>query len=255
MGEEKSVQAVDRALDVIESVASEQNGRSLTEISRYTGMHKSTVYRLLITLMRRGYLVRDNVGQYRIGHKMIEVTSYYISGLELQTEARPYIAEISSYLGMGTYLGVLEGDKVVYVEKINGTNSVRMFSQIGIKIPAYCSALGKCLLSNFSNEDLEKTLEDCSFIKFTPNTISCLEDLKKELMMVRKRGWAMDDEEYEPGHRCVGVPIYDYKGDIIAAVSVCSDVHVLTDDRVNETALYMMGKAREISERMGNSRI
>lgn len=251
MSDDKGVQSVERALDIIESAASRQEGKSLTEISADTGLHKSTVYRIINTLVRRGFLMREDDGNYKLGHKLIETASYYINELELQTEARPYIAEISAFLGMASYLGVLERENVVYLEKITGPFAPKAFSQISTRVPAYCSSLGKCLLSGLSKDKIERTMGECSFIKFTPNTISSMEELHKELIKVRRQGWAMDDEEYEPGHRCVGAPIYDYKGDIIAAISVGGDRHVLTDQRIEEVARYMMRNAMEISEKLG----
>lgn len=251
MSDENGVQAVERAIDILESVAAEQNGRNLTEISSDTGLHKSTAYRIIMTLMRRGYLVKGDNGNYKIGHKMIETTSYYISELDLHTEARPYIAEINSYLGLDGYLGILDGDTVVYIEKISGAGVRKLFSQVGMRIPAYCSSLGKCLLSGLSGEELEKVMKDCSFIRFTPTTITDMKSLHRELSDVRARGWAIDDEEYERGHRCIGAPIYDYKGDIVAAISASGDKHVLGDDRIDEIAEYVKKAAAEISEKMG----
>lgn len=251
MSDDRGVQSVERALDIIESAADEQEGKNLTEIAADTGLHKSTAYRIINTLVRRGFLTREDNGNYRIGHKLIETVSFYINELELQTEARPYIAEISAFLGLATYLGVLEGENVVYLEKIAGPLALNSFSQSGARVPAYCSSLGKCLLSGLSVDRLEKSMKDCSFIKFTPATISGIEELHQELIKVRRQGWAIDDEEYEPGHRCIGAPIYDYRGDIIAAISVSGDKHVLTDERIEEVAEYMVKNAMEISVKLG----
>lgn len=252
MAEDKSsVQSVERALDIIEAVGADQRGLGLTEIAEKAGLHKSTAYRITATLVDRGYLIKTEEGRYRIGLKYIEVASCFITGLELQTEARPYVAEAASHLGLTSYLGILDGDKVVYIEKMDGISSMRMFLNIGQKVSAYCSSLGKCLLSNFSKVEIDDIMKDCSFIKFTPNTISSLEELHREIAKVRSRGWAMDDEEYEKGHRCIGAPIYDYRGDIIAAISASGDKHVLTDDRIEEVAGYMVKTAKEISKTMG----
>lgn len=252
MAEDKnSVQSVERALDIIEAVGADQRGLGLTEIAEKAGLHKSTAYRITATLVDRGYLIKTDDGRYRIGLKYIEVASCFITGLELQTEARPYVAETASHLGLTAYLGILDGDKVVYIEKMDGISSMRMFLNIGQKVSAYCSSLGKCLLSNFSKVEIDDIMKDCSFIKFTPNTISSLEELHREIAKVRSRGWAMDDEEYEKGHRCIGAPIYDYRGDIIAAISASGDKHVLTDDRIEEVAGYVVKTAKEISKTMG----
>ncbi|MDO4544566.1 MAG: IclR family transcriptional regulator [Bacillota bacterium] len=251
MPDDKSVQSIERALDIIEAVAVEQEGLSLTEIAVKVGLHKSTAHRIIATLTKRGYLDKSNENNYRVGLKLIEAVSCYINSLELQTEARPYVAQITANLGLTSHLGVLDGDKVVYIEKMDVVSSVKMYSQIGLRMHAYCSSLGKCLLANYSKEQLDAIMTDCGFIKFTANTIADIDALHVEINKVRKQGWAMDDEEYEIGHRCIGAPIYDYRGDIIAAISASGDKHVLTDDRIEEVSQYVMKVALEISKGMG----
>ncbi len=250
-GEDKIVQSVDRVLDIIEVLAEEQEGLGVTELSKRVDLHKSTTHRLLATLARRNYVERTESGAYKIGLKLIEAVSCYINSLELQTEARPYIIGITSHLGLTSYLGVLEDDYVVYIEKMDLSSTVKMYSQIGLRMHAYCSSLGKCLLSNYSKEELETRMKNCSFTKFTPNTISSIQELHEELIKVRKQGWAIDDQEFEMGHRCIGAPIYDYRGDIIAAICASGDVRVLTDDRIEDTARYVKQVALNISRSMG----
>ena len=251
MTDEKGVQSIERALDIIESVAVEQGGKHLTAIAEETGLHKSTAHRIIMTLVSRGYLAKAASGNYRLGFKLIEDASYYINHLELQTEARPYIAEISAHLGMSAYLGVLEGDKVLYIEKMHMVTPAKLYRRIGTSVPAYCSSLGKCILSGYSKTQLEEIMAECSFIKFTEKTIDNMDTLHRELNKVRLQGWAIDDEEYEKGHRCIGVPVYDYRGEIVAAVSASGEKHVLTDERVQETAEYLMEKAMQLSRDMG----
>ena len=248
---DNSVQSLDRALDVLEALASEQDGLGVTEISDRVDLHKSTVHRLLATLLDRGYVSKNEHGSYNIGLKLIEVVSVYLNSLELQTEARPHVAQISTDLGLTAHLGVLDGDQVVYIERMDMYSGVKLYSQIGLRVHAYCSSLGKCLLSNFSSEDLDKIMNDCSFTKFTPNTISSLEELHEELKLVRKRGYGMDDQEFSMNNRCIGAPIYDYRGEIIAAVSASGPPTLLTDERVPHVADYVKNKAGEISRSMG----
>ena len=251
MTDDKGVQSIERALDIIEAVAVEQEGLGLTEIAGCTGLHKSTAHRIIATLVNRGYLDRTHGNRYKVGLKLIEAVSCYINSLELQTEARPYVAQITAHLGLTSHLGVLDGDKVVYIEKMDVVSTVKMYSQIGLRMHAYCSSLGKCLLANYSKEQLDKIMQGCGFTRFTPNTITSIEALHREIAKVRKQGWAMDDEEYELGHRCIGAPIYDYRGDIIAAVSASGDKHILTDDRIDEVSGYVMKVALQISKDMG----
>lgn len=248
---EYSVQSLDRALDILEALGSEQEGLGVTEIADRVDLHKSTVHRLLSTLLERGYVEKNEKGSYHIGLKLIEVVSIYINSLELQTEARPYVAQISTDLGLTAHLGVLEGDQVIYIERMDMYSGVKLYSQIGLRVHAYCSSLGKCLLSNFSKEELDRIMKDCSFNKFTPNTISSLEELHRDLKEVRLRGYGMDDQEFDMNNRCIGAPIYDYRGEIIAAISASGHPSLLTQERVPSVANYVMEKARDISRSMG----
>lgn len=248
---EHSVQSVDRSLDVLEALASEQGGLGVTEIATKVDLHKSTVHRLLSTLLERGYVEKNDEGTYHIGLKLIEVVSVYLNSLELQTEARPHIAQISTELGLTSHLGVLDGDQVVYIEKMDVYSVVKLYSQIGLRVHAYCSSLGKCLLSNFSREELDIIMKDCSFNKFTANTISSLDELHEELKKVRVQGWGMDNQEFDMNNRCIGAPIYDYRGEIIAAISASGPPSLLTEDRIPNVSEYVMKQAKEISKRMG----
>lgn len=248
---ENSVQSIERALDIIESLSSEEKGLGVTEIADRVGLHKSTVHRLLATLNDRGYVEKNEEGSYQIGLKLIEVVSFFINSLELQTEARPHVAQISTELGLTSHLGVLDGDQVVYIERMDVYSGVKLYSQIGLRVHAYCSSLGKCLLSNFSKEELYKIMRDCSFTKFTENTISSLDELYEELKDVRKKGYGMDNQEFDMNNRCIGAPIYDYKGEIIAAISASGPPNLLTEERIPSVSEYVMKKAGLISRSMG----
>lgn len=247
----KGVQSIERALDIIEAVAVEQSGLTLTEISDCVDLHKSTVHRVLSTLIKRNYISKTAEGRYKIGLKPIEVVSYYINNLELQTEARPYVSQITAELGLTAHLGVLDGDKVVYIEKVDTQSAVKLYPQIGQRVYAYCSSLGKCLLSNYSKAQLEDILSGSNFISYTSKTLTTVDALYEEITLIRDQGFAIDDEEYEIGHRCIGAPIYDYRGEIIAAISASGDKYLLTDERIQEVAAYVKKMAFEISKGMG----
>ena len=179
MTEDKGVQSIDRALDIIEAVAEAGRPMGLTEIANQVGLHKSTAYRIIETLFQRGYLAKTDEGSYKIGLKLIDAVSCYINSLELQTEARPYVAKLAARFGLTTHLGVLDGEYVVYIEKMDVFSTVRMYSQIGLRMHAYCSSLGKVLLAGLSKAELEARLKDCSFIRFTPHTIGSLQELEQ----------------------------------------------------------------------------
>ena len=251
MSSDNNVQSIDRALDIIEVLSQENEGLGVTEIAGRIGLHKSTAHRIIATMSDRGYLNRTDKGTYKIGLKLIEAVSCYINSLELQTEARPYVAQITSELGLTSHLGVLDGDQVVYIEKMDVFSNVRMYSQIGVRVHAYSCSLGKCLLSNYSSQQVRKIMVNCSFIRFTKKTLGSVDQLIADLDKVRSRGWAIDDEEAEVGHRCIGAPIYDYRGDIIAAISASGPTSLLTKDRIEPVAEYVRKQALEISKSMG----
>lgn len=253
MDKNDRVQAVDRALDIIEVLATEPEGLGVTEIAQRVELHKTTAHRLIGTMTIRGYLEKTEDGRYKIGLKLIGAVSCYINSLELQTEARPYLAQITADLGLTAHLGVLDGDKVVYVEKMDVISSVKLYSQIGLHVPAQCSSLGKCILAKYSKEELRDVMSNCDFINYTSNTITDADALYDEVMKVRDRGWGMDNEEYKAGHRCIAAPIYDYRGDIIAAVSASGSSNILTEKRFKEISAYLMGISKEISRTMGYS--
>ncbi len=245
------VQVLDRSLDIVEIVAATQKGLGISHIAEKTGLPKATAHRLVTALCARGYLQKDHSNNYQVGIKLIEVASYYINELELQTEVRPYLKGIVQQLNLTAHLGVLDRDKVVYVEKQDLFSRFGLYAQIGYRVPAYCSSMGKCLLSALSEEKLAEALQGCHYVKFTANTITDFRTLKNELQKVRSQGWAMDDQEEQLGQRCIGAPIYDYRGEMIAAISASGNLETLPDEKINKVAAYVMRVSREISQKIG----
>jgi len=136
------------------------------------------------------------------------------------------------------------------VEKMDIQPDLRRYAQIGLRVPAQCSSLGKCLLACLSGEEMSFALEHCRFEHYTPSTITDREHLREHLREVRHQGWALDDEEYLVGHRCVGAPIYDYRGETIAAVSASGPKTLLTDERIDEVVEQVKKAASSISKQL-----
>jgi len=249
---DKAVQTIERALDIIELLAIQREGLGVTEIGSRIGLHKSTVYRLLNTLAERGYIEKDDkYSTYRIGLKFLEISSLYLNQLELKTEALPYMRKLAEIVGQPVHLAILDGKEAVYIEKVEALNSIRMYSQIGRRIPLHCSAIGKVLLSGLKEKDCEDVIKNLKLLKFTDNTIVDHSKLLNEVNSVRVKGWAIDDEEHEEGIRCVAAPVYDYSGKIIAAVSVSGDSRCITKERDEEISVLVKKTAKDISKRMG----
>lgn len=249
---QENIQIVNRVLDIIETLAEAPSPMGPTKLAEATGLSKSTVHRLLASLHSRNYVEKDIVnGKYSIGPKLIEVVSCYINSLELQTEARPYLSKLTYDLNLTCHLGILDGHEVIYIEKLDAVAPMKLYSNVGFRVPAYCSSLGKCLLSCLSGEELTNAMENCKFEAFTPKTITNLKNLQIHLRQVRNQGWAMDDGEYDPNHRCIAAPIYDYRGDMIAAISVSGNITNLSDARIDSVRKEVLIAAGQISKRLG----
>lgn len=245
------VQSLDRAFDILELLSREQYGLSLTEVSNRLELHKSTVYRLLNALRQRGYIEKTAKNSYHLGMEFIELSSLYLNNLELKTEASPILRELSTLAGSAVFLAMLQENEVVYIDKMETFNSLRDYSVIGRRAPLYCTALGKSMLAQRSDTEIRRYCRDVELKPFTENTLTTAVALLEECTAARRRGWSLDDEEYEEGLRCIGAPIRDYRYEVIAAVSVAGNVSVVTRQRAGEIAGYVTKAAQDISRRMG----
>jgi len=248
-----TVQSIERVFDILELLSKEQNGLQLTEIGRRLDLHKSTVYRLLAVLRKRGYIEKsESTNRYRIGAGFIELSSMYLNNVELKTEAAPYLRKLSQMTKETVFLAMIQDTEVVYLDKFEQFSSLRKYSVIGQRRPIYCTSLGKAMIMHRSEEEIVKLFEGVVFERFTEKTIRDVPALLVELEKCRARGWTMDDEEYEPGVQCIGAPLLDYRGTAIAAISV---VWSMYNSKVNpeELAGYVVDIASSISKRLGYS--
>jgi len=245
------VQSLDRTFNILELLSREQHGLNLTEIGNRLDLHKSTVYRLLSALKERGYIEKTAQGSYRLGMEFIELSSLYLNNLELKTEAQPILRELSKLTGNTAFLATLQENEVVYIDKMETHNSLRKYSIIGQRAPLYCTALGKSMLTGKTGDQIRRLYRDVDMAAFTAKTITTVDALIEEVERIRRRGWSVDDEEYEEGLRCIGAPIRDYRNEVIAAVSTSGYASVITRERIEEIAGYVAKAARDISQRMG----
>lgn len=248
---EGNIQVLDRAFDILEEIARSRGPVGLSELAQRMTMSKSTVFRILQTMVARGYIEKTLEGLYAIGPKMFDTLSYHINSLELQTEAKPYLTALKRSLGLTAHLGILDGAFVSYIEKEATDWGEEAYTQVGYRSPAYCSSMGKCLLACLSSGELEEVLYGYDFKAYTPNTFTSKTAFVKYLHQARKQGWAMDNEEYEVGHCCVAAPVFNYRGDAIAAVGVSGTPESISQDRLDDVTKQAMLAAKRISEHMG----
>ena len=247
-----SVQSIDRIFDIIELLSNEQQGTSITEIGRRLELHKSTVHRLLSVLRERGYIEKDaETNFYRIGPRFVDVASLYLNKLEIKTEAEPFLQELSRGVNETVYIAILQDSEVVYINKVEQFDSLRKYSVIGQRKPIYCTSLGKSLMLDKSDEEIRALLANVQFEPFTKNTHRSVETLIADVARSRSSGWTRDDEEEEIGTQCVGAPVYDYRGRIIAAISVSTRKKGVEGLRFEQVGPRVVSTARGISARLG----
>lgn len=246
------VQSIDRVFDILELLSTEHEGLSLTLISQKVDLPTSTVYRLLSVLRDRNYIEKnDATNVYRLGLGFVELTSLYLNNVELKTEAHPYLRRLSTLTGQVVFMGIEQDGELVYIDKYEQFNEIRKYCFIGQRRPLYCTALGKSLLSGFEDDGIRQLYRDKELKAMTPNTITDVEALIREVRRTRERGYAIDNEEIEEGLYCVSAPVYDYRGTVIAAISTSWDlVKHGSSDREKNIDL-VKEKALEISIRMG----
>lgn len=251
MEEQHIVRVVDRVFDIIEQIAASGTPMSLSDIAKATGMSKSTVHRLLASMCTRHYIEKNADNTYSIGYKLMETVSLHINSLELLTEAKPFLGSLMRDLHLTAHMGILDGCDVIYLEKMDNYPNTRLYTQVGFRSPAYCSSMGKCLLSCLSGAELEDTLYACDFKRYTPNTITDIHEFKRHLRVVRRQGWAMDNEEYQLGHRCIGAPVYDYRGTPVASISASGSISQLSDDTLESVIHEVKQAAAKLSQKLG----
>jgi len=248
---DKSVKVLDKAIDLIEIISRDPRGLKLSEITNKSGLNKTTAYRILSTMLDRKFLEKDENGYYRIGSKMLEVISYYISKLELQTESRPYLWQLTNKLQLSAILAVFYKNESILVDKMEFIHDHANFNDFGIRLPVYSTAYGKCLMATMSSVELDYLFEEIELVKLTDYTLTSKEQILKELKQIKKLGYAMDNEEHEYNERCIAAPIYDYRGEAIAAITVSGTNAQFSPEKLPEIIKEVKKAAKKISERMG----
>lgn len=238
------LQGVDRTLDVLETLAVKP--ATLAEVARATGLAKSVTHRILASLVVRGYAVNDG-GRYRLGLRVARLAAAGLADTDVRTGSRPALERLARATDETVHLMVLEDDAVVYLDKVESSHTVRMASRIGMRGLVHCTACGKAILAWLPVQEARATVTRADLPARTPRTITDVETLMTALEQVRRRGYALDDEENEPDVRCVAMPVLDADGRPVAAVSVSAPAYRLPRRRVPAIAAQIRIAIGEIA--------
>ncbi len=245
---------VRKALDILDCLSKERTPLPTKEIARRCGISRPTAYRLLSTLASYGYVSRDHNQdeRYRLSYKVLELSKSLLDGIELRQQALPFLTSLSQAANETVHLAVLDRDEVIYIDKVESTQPVRMHSTIGCRNPVHCTALGKAILAYLPPDERKRILDSVELERRTANTLTDRDRLEEHLDAVRLQGFAMDDLENEEGIRCVGAPIFGYSGKVVAAVSVSGPAYRLSVEMAREIGAQVRTTAASISRQLGH---
>jgi DNA-binding IclR family transcriptional regulator len=248
------VEAAARTLELLHAVARINGPASLSAIVAELGWSKPTVYRLVRTLESAGALRQQDGRGYLLGPALITLGQAALRATRLPDIARPYLESLYEQLGETTVLTILDGDEVVYLDRIDADKILVPYTHTGSRLPAYCTSTGHVLLAALPDDEVRERLEACEFVQLAPNTLRSLDELIARLHEVRRQGYAINDEELALGHRSVAAPLTDHSGEVVAALSVSVPaVRVSRSDLIRFATDALMPAAAALSVALGAS--
>lgn len=240
------IQSLARGLKLLGLLGSAADDLGVTELAAEMGIDKSSVSRLVQTLASYGFAEQDPVSRrYRLGPEVVRLSRTLLTRMPLRDEAKPFLRELVDRTGECAHVAILAQQQALYVDQVEPTSSLRVSTGVGSLAPLHCTALGKSLLAFDPSASLPPELP-----AYTHNTITDREALSAHLTETRRRGFAVDDEEFEPGVRCLAAPIYDYRGKIVGAIGVSGPATRMNAERMEEYAAVVVAIGRTLSDRM-----
>ena len=241
-----------KALSLLNLVAANPD-RTLSELSRLADIPAPTALRLLRALQEEALVEVDQDGRYRLGVHCLVLGSTSLEGFDLRREARLELEELADRFDETVHLGVPDGTEVIYVDKVETSQSVRMYSRIGARSPMHSTGIGKAILA-YAGDDLFQAVVRAGLPRRTPNTITDPDELAAELERTRRRGYAIDDIENEDGIRCAAAAVLDAEGVPVAALSVSGPASRITEERIPALGKAVTEVAERLSARLGYKR-
>lgn len=249
-----TVQSLIRALSLLNALARHDRGLGLSEAAKETGLAVSTAHRLLSTLQHENFVRFDPEGSvWMIGVQAFIVGSAFLRARELTGVARPIMRQLMERSGETVNLAVEEGGEAIYVAQIECRQTMRAIARPGGRAAMHCSGVGKALLAAMAEEDVERIIVLRGLPAATAETITTPAALRAELEAIRKRGFAIDQEENAIGLRCVAAPIFDEHGKPIAAISLSGPTARIGDDLVLALGEAVRDAARQITMGLGGA--
>jgi len=237
---------------MMENIAQSPAGLTNSEISRRLQIPKSSASYILRTLERRGYLHRDaESGKYRLGLKILALSRGVTTGMDLRKLALPFLQQLVNRTLLTCHLAILDAGEAVYIEKVDAPGFIKMDTWVGRRMYVHSTSVGKSLVAWLPPVEIAAILHDYGLPKRTAKTITVSARFLKELEKVRGQGYAVDDEENSPGARCVGAPVFDTPGHVVAAVGLSGTTSQITHANIPKLAEWLKETSWKISRQLG----
>jgi IclR family KDG regulon transcriptional repressor len=239
------IQSLARGLKILELLAQAETGVGITELAEALGVDKSSASRLAQTLAAYGFAEQDtDTRRYFVGPQIMRLSRSVLSRMPLRDQAKPFLRQLVERTGECAHLAILAQGQALYIDQVESLSSLRVTTGIGTLAPLHCTALGKSLLA-FNSEPLPSDLP-----VFTPRTISDQETLRTHLEQTRRQGYAVDDEEYEYGVRCVAAPVFDFRGKVVGAIGISGPAGRVGLDKLAQFGAIVAEVSRALSDRL-----
>lgn len=241
------VGSLERGLAVMEILARHPNGLTLTDMAAEAGLTRAGARRFLLTLAATGYATQSG-RLFMLSPRLLSVARTWLQGAPLWTHAEPIMRDVSAALNESCSAAVLSGEDVVYVARVPGRRILSVALNVGTRLPAWCTSMGRVLLSDLQTEELTKFLAAATIQRRTPKSIVSRKQLAAEIARAAEQGFAIVDEELEIGLRSIAVPIHDRQGKIVAAINVSTQAGRFTTEEMERQILPRLRKAARAIE-------
>ncbi|SEQ73619.1 IclR family transcriptional regulator [Thalassovita taeanensis] len=246
------VQSVERALTLLELMAATEDGARLSDLARSAGLAASTAHRLLTTLEQRGFAQSDAAsGRWHIGQRSFAVGSAYTRQRNFVVPALPFLRRLRDMTRETANLGVIENGEVVTLSQVESREIMRAISPPGGRVPVLCSGMGKAILATWEDAAIDRLIDRHGLRAMTPRSLTDRAAVHKEIGLVRARGYALDDEEFVLGLRCVAAVVWSPQAEAACAISVSGLAARMTPEKVAETGTIVMRLAAELTATLG----
>ena len=247
-----SVPSLERALSILELLAESTGGLTLPELAKALQLPKSSVHCILLTLERREYLNRQaSSNRYLFGAKLFALSNTALNGIELRECALPFMQDLSAAARLTTHMAILDRNEAVLIAKVEAPGIIRLATWVGKRMDAHCTGVGKALIAFLPDDQLKALILDRGLPRHNDNTIASARRLKEEVGRIRAQGYSTEDEEDEVGLRCIGAPIFDNTGRVVAAISLSGTTEQITSDNLQHLVTLLKHCSAAVSRSLG----